>query len=561
MRPSSPVNTLLLAAVLALGAQAPAAADTTAAQTAPVQTGAPLVSPNSGAVTLALADPGVEDAVRQFYAARLDSPVWHSGSHWIPAAEAMLQVLSEADRHGLVPSDYLAQPPATVVASAPTDAQDVALTDAALRYLRDVTAGRIAPRDRPDHRYPHGVPAREAAAAALLTQALAGPDPAAALAAVQPADPAYDRLKALLAELRQQQMATGGWPPVPDGPTLREGEGLGDDRLPLLQASLLLHGDLAPADTVKTPRVFDGSLVAALKRFQARHGITVDGVLGPDTLKTLNVPLADRIMQVEANLERMRWDPAPPATGKYIEVNVADYRLTAYRDGVPELFMSVVVGTDENRTPLFTDYMDDVVLNPTWTVPPSIARNEILPRLRADPGYTIAENMDIHASWSHSAPKIDPWAVDWWSVQGSRMPYMFVERAGPGNALGRVRFSLNNDFAIYMHDTPAKSLFSRPHRAFSHGCVRVADYDRLLAFVADDQLERLRRLLDSGRTMTMRLPQNVDVRVLYHSAWVDDLGTPHFRRDVYGLDPEVVQRMREGSRKLIAQQPQNVGLN
>lgn len=554
---SSPLQRIVLAAVVAVLAPLPAAAETGDAGTA-AAVDTPLVTPNTGVVSLALtaADP----TVAGFYAGRLDAPVWHSGTDWVPAAEGMLEVLSRAAEHGLVASDYLSQPPAAILAGAPTDAVDVALTDAALRYVRDVTAGRIPPKDRPNHRYPHGVPERETAAAAVLTQVLAAPDPAAALAEVQPADPAYGRLKALLADLRERQASTGGWPHVPDGPTLREGEGAGDPRLMLLQASLVLHGDLDPVHAEAEPTLYDATLTTALKRFQARHGITVDGVLGPDTLRTLNKPISDRITQTVANLERLRWDPAPPEYGKYIEVNVPDYTLTAYRNGLPQLAMKVVVGTDDNRTPLFTDWMDDVVLNPTWTVPRSIAAEEILPQLRADPGYTARENMDIHASWSHSAPRVDPWSVDWWAISGRQMPYMFVERAGPGNALGLVRFSLNNGFAIYMHDTPAKSLFSRPHRAFSHGCIRVEDYDRLLGFVAGDEADRFRSVLDRGRTTTMKLPENVDVRILYHSAWVDDLGTPHFRRDVYGLDPEVAQRMREGSRELIAFKPQDVGM-
>lgn len=557
---STSLPTVSLAAVLAVLAVAPpVAADTTAAQTAApagpaVET--PLVSPNPGVVSLALT--GVDPALRAFYSARLDAPVWHSGETWVTEAAPLLTVLAGAADHGLDPADYLPLPPAAVLAAAPSDHFDVALTDALLRYVADVTGGRIPPESRPGHRYPHGVPQREAAAAGLLAQALAAPDPAAALAALQPADPSYGRLKALLADLRQQKAATGGWPAVPAGPSVREGDG--DPRLALMQASLVLHGDLDPAQAQRSPTVHEGPLVAALKRFQARHGITVDGILGADTVKTLNTSLDERITQVVANLERLRWDPPLPRSGKVIEVNVPEYRLTAYQDGAPALDMKVVVGTEENRTPLFTDYMDDVVLNPTWTVPYSIAREEILPKLRADPAYTIGQNMDIFAGWSHSAPVVDPWSVDWSAVNGRNMPYRFVERAGPGNALGRVRFSLNNDFAIYLHDTPAKSKFDRPHRAYSHGCVRVGDYDALLGFVAGDQADRLRGLLDTGRTMTMKLPRNVDVRIVYHSAWVDELGTPHFRRDVYGFDPEVAQRLREGGRGLIALKRQDVGL-
>lgn len=545
----------LVAAALALPV-GPLAAETTRPD-AVVAVETPLTSPNAGAVSLAL--PQADPAVRSFYQARLDSPVWHDGSQWVPAAGGLLAVMAQAGDHGLDPAHYLPRPPADILAGPPSDALDVTLTEALLHYVRDVSSGRIPPKQRPDHRYPHGEPPEEATAALTLARVLAAPDPAAALAAVQPGDPAYARLKGLLAELRLQRDATGGWPVVPDGPSVREGER--DPRLSQVQTSLMLQGDLdaTAVENRLRPEVYDRLLVEAVKRFQARHGITVDGILGRDTVRTLNVPIDDRIRQVVATMERLRWDPPPPATGKFIEVNVPDYTLVGYDNGTPALTMTVVVGTDENRTPLFTDYMDNVVLNPTWTVPLSIARNELLPKLRRDPGYTQGRNMDIFAGWSHESPRIDPWAVDWHSISANRLSYRFVERAGPGNALGLVRFSLNNDFAIYLHDTPSKSLFNRPHRAFSHGCVRVGDYDALLGFVAGPVAERARQQLATGRTMTIRLPENVPVRMVYHTASVDEAGRAQFRRDVYDLDAEVVQRMREGGRKLIALKPQEIG--
>ncbi len=521
----------------------------------PIET--PLTSPNSGSVTLAL--PQADPAVRSFYQARLDSPVWHDGDRWLPTAAGLLAVMAQADAHGLDPNHYLPQSPADTLAAPPSDALDVTLTEALLHYVRDVSSGRIPPKERPDHRYPHGEPPEDATAALQLAEVLASPDPVTALAAVQPSDPAYGRLKALLADLRRQRDASGGWMPIPDGPSVREGDA--DPRLSLVQTSLMLHGDL-DAVTVRDrpePPAYDAILMEAVKRFQARHGLTVDGILGRDTVRTLNVPIDDRIRQVMATMERLRWDPPPPTTGKFIEVNVPDYRLIGYDNGSPALTMTVVVGTEKNRTPLFTDYMDNVVLNPTWTVPLSIARNELLPKLRNDPGYTVGQNMDIFAGWSHDAPVIDPWAVDWHAISANRLSYRFVERAGPGNALGLMRFSLNNDFAIYLHDTPSKSLFNRPHRAFSHGCVRLEDYDALLGFVAGPVADRARQHLATGRTMTIRLPDSVPVRMIYHTAWVDEAGRPQFRRDVYGLDPEVVQRMREGGRKLIALKPQEIG--
>lgn len=495
-------------------------------------------------------------AVRAFYETRAHAPVWHDGTAWLPLAATALKVVQGAAAHGLQPADYLPPASDSLLAAPPTDGAEVALTTAVLKYLRDVTGGRIPPADRPGHRYPHGLPDTPKAAASHLGEALAAPDPGAALAAVRPDHPQYGRLMDLLADLRQERSALGSRPRIAEGPSIRPGES--DPRVPDIRAALVRHGDLSPmvAAWALDETTFDPVVEAALRDFQERHGITVDGIVGPDTLKSLNAPLDRRIDQVIANLERLRWDPAPPAFGKFVEVNVPDYRLTAYEDGEPVLTSRVVVGTTKNKTPLFTDYMDDVVLNPTWTVPRSIAAEEILPQLRANPGYVYGRDMEIRASWSHSAPRVDPYAVDWWSVNGRSMPYMFVQQSGPGNALGRVRFSLNNDFAIYMHDTPSKSLFGRPHRAFSHGCMRVQDVDGLLAFVAGADYSSIQRRLASGRTMTVRLPQPVDARVVYHTVWVDDAGTVNVRRDVYGNDEDVLQRLQEEGRQLIALEPQ-----
>lgn len=402
------------------------------------------------------------EAVRAFYAQRLDAPVWYDAGGWTPAASVALKLLQEADAHGLNPSNYLPPEEPFRIQAAPTIHADVALTRGVLHYLRDVTGGRIPASDRPGYRYPHGMPNPPKAAAALLSQALIAIDTGAALANMLPHDPQYRQLMQALADLRSLRDATGGWPHIPTGASLRDGDI--DHRVPLLRASLVMHSDLDPAAVPRGETLYDTTLADAIRRFQERHGLAVDGVLGPDTLRALNVSVSARIDQIIVNLERLRWDPPPPVHGKFIDVNVPDYSLKAYDNGILALSMRVVVGTKENKTPLFIDHMDNVVLNPTWTVPRSIAAKEILPRMRADPGYVFGQNMKVYESWSRKAAVVDPFTVDWWSVNGRTMRYRFVERAGPGNALGVVRFSLNNDFAIYMHDTPAKSLFARPHR-------------------------------------------------------------------------------------------------
>lgn len=548
-----PTRTAIAAAVLFAALPVPFAA-----AEAPADTGPAGMEPSLEAVTAPAAIAEAEPAVRSFYAQRTDRPAWHADGRWLPTAQAALAVLEGAHAHGLDPADYIPAAVEEMLGAAPTLEADVTLTAGVLRYLRDVKGGRVPPAERPGHRYPHGEPDAPRAAAVLLSEALSDASPGAALASIQPDHPQYVRLMDTLAELRTRRQGTGGWPAVPAGPSIRPGDR--DPRIPMVRASLVLHGDLQPeadrdaAAAVETAH--DPALVAAVERFQERHGITVDGIVGPDTLKTMNVALSARIDQVIANLERLRWDPAPPAVGRFVEVNVPDYRLTAYEDGAPVLTSRVVVGTPENKTPLFTDYMDDVVLNPTWTVPRSIAAEEILPQMRADPAYVFGRDMKIYSSWSGGASTVDPFAVDWWNVNGRSMPYRFVQRSGPSNALGLVRFSLNNDFAIYMHDTPSKSLFGRPHRAFSHGCMRVQEWDDLLRFVSGSSYASIKDRLETGRTMTVQLPQPVDVQVVYHTVWMDEAGRLNVRRDIYGNDAEVLQRLQEEGRQLIALKPQ-----
>ncbi|HFA59824.1 MAG TPA: peptidoglycan-binding protein, partial [Rhodospirillales bacterium] len=209
----------------------------------------------------------------------------------------------------------------------------------------------------------------------------------------------------------------------------------------------------------------------------------------------------------------------------------------------------VVVGTPYHQTPVFSRPMTHIVLNPYWNVPPSIAVREILPKLREDPDYLKREGFEVLAGWEADAPVVDPATIDWKRVPARGFPYRFRQKPGPDNALGRLKFMLPNRYHVYLHDTPARELFRRARRAFSHGCVRLRDPRglavRLLAPAGWDR-ERLDRAIDSGERRVIRLPAPLPVHITYFTAWVEKDGTPHFRDDIYGRDARLAALLFRG---------------
>ncbi len=239
-----------------------------------------------------------------------------------------------------------------------------------------------------------------------------------------------------------------------------------DARVPLIRRYLAITGDLKD-NKEPDSTTYDPALVEAMKDYQSHNGLTDDGIVAQTTLKIMNVPIVERIRQIETNLERRRWMEDDP--GKYyISVNVADQTLQVIRDGQMIHWARLVVGKPYASTPVFTETMKYVVLNPYWSVPPSIATKEYLPKLKGDPGFLRSQNIRILGSDGH---EIDPYSVNWSGL--SRMPYSLRQDPGPKNSLGRVKFMFPNRFNVYLHDTPSKSLFAKDLRIFSHGCMRL----------------------------------------------------------------------------------------
>jgi len=280
-----------------------------------------------------------------------------------------------------------------------------------------------------------------------------------------------------------------------------------------------------------------------VKRFQTRHGLVVDGVVGQRTLAVLNVPVEQRIRQMELNLERWRW--LPKSLGKrHIQVNIAAFNLNVVEEEQPVISMPVVVGTAYRKTPVFSARMTYLELAPTWTVPPTILREDKLPAIKANPDYLINKHFRILKRQDDNWVEVDAALIDWAGVHAENFPGIMRQDPGPWNPLGRIKFMFPNSFNVYMHDTNEPQLFKKARRSYSSGCIRVerpvelAQY--LLEGIEDWDGERLLASLENLEPIRVNILP-LPVHIQYWTAWADVDGTTHFRQDIYyrDLDLEV----------------------
>jgi murein L,D-transpeptidase YcbB/YkuD len=419
-------------------------------------------------------------------------------------------------------------------------ALDVMLTDSLFRLGYHQVFGKVNPNSLDSH-WNFRRQLGDDPPAVTMQNAMDAPSLVKFLDELRPRGLFYNRLRAALADYRELA-AAGGWPTVADGETLRPGAR--DPRVSQIAARLAVTGDIADAAPYASSDVYDDALEAGVSRFQARHGLASDGVIGPATLRAMNVPVEDRIAQLRVNLERARW-VFDDVTDDFIIVNIAGFKAYVVRDSEIVWQTSVQVGKTYHQTPVFRDEMKYVVFNPTWTVPYSIATKEMLPRIKNDPDYFKTRDFDIKDG---SGEIVSPDSIDWSQLSRSNFPYTFVQRPGPKNALGRVKFIFPNEYAIYLHDTPSKALFDQAERAFSHGCVRVENpfdlAEELLGSEGWDQ-GKIQSTLDSLETETVYLPEPLPVMLLYWTAEIGSDGDIRFYTDVYERDERVARALAE----------------
>ena len=472
-------------------------------------------------------EPDPAAVVEAFHAARANAPVWvEDGPEpaLSAAGRAVRQALQDAAREGLSPPDY------DVPAAATPQALDRAVTATLLAYLTDLQAGRVAPRKADPDLF---VYRREVDGERLLQAVADAPDPARTLADLAPANPVYRRLRRLLLEYRGL-VETGGWGTLPGGETLKPG--MTDVRVGMVRRRLAATGDLTmPADP--TDR-YDETLEVAVRAFQRRHGLDADGSVGKRTVAALNVPVEQRVRQIELNMERFRWMP-DEFGDDHVFVNLAGFELDYVMQGVTRLSMRVVVGRRYRETPVFSDRIRYMEFNPTWTVPPKIAVEDLLPKIRKNPGFLSAGGYEVYAGWSDDAPQVAAGSIDWTTVGAGRFPYRLRQAPGRKNALGRVKSMFPNRFDIYLHDTPAREHFRRSVRAYSSGCIRLEKPLALAeALLRGDRQDpaRVDDIIGTGQTTRVSLAAPVPVHLTYLTAWIGEGGTVEFREDVYGRD-------------------------
>ena len=491
--------------------------------------------------------PKVWADVREFYKQREGAPAWVEHKHTEERAAGALSVIRAARDHAQDSESYgeadIVQRHAQLAGSdkdAPDRMQRLAefetrVTTALLAVGRTVALGRTTPdsvssnwkarRDGPD-------------LVGTLADAVDG-DLESWLDRVRPPHAEYAALQKALANLRGQQ-EKGGWPRVATGP-LKPGHSA--PVVAVLRQRLIASGHLEGGEASATSTAYDADVETAVRAFQELHGIKATGTVDAATIAALNVPLEQRLQQVALNLERWRWMP-DDLGAKHLLVNIPFFHLIAREHGKPVMDIRVVVGKPGNETPIFSDEMETVVFSPYWNIPDSIKLGETAPAVARDPGYLARMNIEV----LRGSRQVDAASVNW-SDPGELRQLAFRQRPGATNALGHVKFLFPNDFDVYLHDTPADSLFQRTGRAFSHGCVRVEEPEKLASYILRDYSEwdgpRILQAMHSGNEQHVKLKETTPVHIVYFTTWVDENGGLHFRPDIYGYDARQVSGVSE----------------
>lgn len=504
--------------------------------------GAPVVA----GVSIALAE-----AVARHYEASGFTPVWTDPAR----VDALVAAIDDLEYDGLRPTDYhvdalqdfRGEIRRGALPAARQAELEVVATDAMATALYHLYFGKVDPAKlSPQWNYPPR-PLDVPEARQRFDAALAEGDVAGTFERARPQHPWYQRGRERLRQYEAIRDA-GGWSRIAAGPTLEPGAN--DARVPALRHRLSTTGDLPGAavgangvPVVEAPLPpydtrYDDALVAAVKRFQARHGLGADGAIGPGTLAAMNVPVSARIDQIRVNLERARW-VLHEIKGDFVLVDVAGFDVSWFRGEEPVWTSKVIVGRPYRETPIFRSTITYVVFNPTWTVPPGILVKDKLPLIQRDPGYLKKNNIRVIDSQGR---EVDPYSVNWKAYGPSRLPpYQLRQDPGDDNALGLVKIMFPNPYSVYLHDTPSKSLFDQDQRTFSSGCIRVQKAFELAEYVLADPVrwnqKTIAEVVTAKATKTVNLATPVPVLILYWTAQPTPDGQVVFRNDIYGRDP------------------------
>lgn len=483
--------------------------------------------------------PGAIDAARAVYARQLFEPVWNRDG-----AEALADFGAQLFDYGVASEETLERDIDALIADrfeggkAARAKADILMTSAFLRMLGAISGGLMD--EGEVVRVDESSPAIAALPAAIKSAGKG--DLESQIQQFEPDHPQYWGLRRVLQDYREI-LHDGGWRAIPSGGLIRPGDS--DPRVPLLRDRLTREGyDVAqpsPELTEPAPEaLYDDGLVAAVERFQKRHGLEVDGVIGPQTLDAMNESVSSKIDRIADAM--YRWRKQGDMGARYIWANIPSFTAEGWSDGVKEISSKTVVGRRGRETPVFSDEVEYIVANPKWYVPVSIARRDKRPKLSEDPSYALRKGYRVYERASGvevSAAQVD------WSDPESVNRYRLVQQPGEDNALGALKIIFPNQYSVYLHDTPSRSLFDEASRAFSSGCVRLERPVEMARWVAGKSGEDLADRIDDAlkdveQDKHIPLRKSVQIHITYMTVTVDDTGAPYFWRDIYGRHDGII---------------------
>ena len=489
------------------------------------------------------------DLITQLYekSDKLLSASWNSRENLYQ----MLSVLHNIYREGLNPEDYnlssIEKLTDEIILSEEAEAGDITrletlLTDAFLLLSRHLALGKtdavtIDPQWKASRRA-LTIDLESFADSTLLNNRIIEN-----LQKLTPAHREYSNLKKALAEYRLIE-EKGGWAGFSTiMPKLEIG--MCEPDIALLRNRLAITQVYIENDTVDK-NLFDQSLYMQVMLFQLRNGLTADGVVGKATVEAMNISVEERIATIEANLERWRW-LSNDLGERYIKVNIANFDLQVIEKDITVFSTEAIVVLTNRKTPVFSSVMKYLVLNPDWTVPPTILNDDVIPSVIENPGYLAKKNLKILRI---DGTEVDPLSIDWINIVATGFPYRVHQAPGPGNALGLVKFIFPNIYSVYIHDTPNRNLFGRTDRLFSSGCIRVNHPMDLVAWLMKDNPDwtpaQIKNVVDQGKEQIVNLVTPIQVHILYLTAWAGDDGLVYFRRDIYDRDQPLLVALRKG---------------
>lgn len=479
-----------------------------------------------------------------FYLHREVKPVWVSKDGLNNKAVILIQTIIETDHEGLDSEIYHRENILTLLtdikysrlSDMPEPAKlvelDILLTDAFLSYAFHLSEGIVDPYSNNLNWY---IKKPKRKLEKIFQAVLYDDKMEGFVCALQPHHSGYLRLKQALLKY-QNIKKSGGWHEIPAGGKLRKGDF--GTRIAALRSRLIISDDLTDT-TIGNQVYFDEVLEDGVRSFQARHGLKVDGIVGPKTRFELNVPVEDRIRQIRLNMERWRWLPQDLGNC-HLTVNTADFKLSVVENEQTIKSIRTIVGKIKRPTPVFSQKITYLELNPYWNIPHSIALNDILSRIKKDPGYLADHNIRIFENWAENARELNPESIDWDAITKKNFVYKLRQDPANSNALGRIKFIFPNEFSIYLHDTPTRNLFNKTRRTFSSGCIRIEKPVELAAYLLQNNskwsLEKLVAAVNRKKNKIILLSDPIKIYILYWTAWVDKNGIINFRDDIYGRD-------------------------